>query len=189
LHSLPYPAFLDAIAALMDRAGYYDAAVLRRGTDRNSDGGVDLLANAVAGLGSVGIVVQAKQYAEPVQKRYVDEIRGAAVRYAASHAVIFSTSAFSNAACDAASKGASVPVILVDRSKLADLMAWHRIGVVRTKDGLAIDPAFFEGVASRHKEALNRLDSLDANHKRSLLTVNLWFGDRTSSSESPRCGS
>lgn len=189
LRSLPYPAFLKVVASVLETMGYSDVKALRQASDRNVDGGIDFTASVPAGLVTVAVVAQAKQYSESVQKRYVDEIRGAAVRESAQHAVIVSTSPFAPSARAAAAKGTAVPVRLVDGEEVAALMSWHRIGVVRTKAGLQLDLKYFEDLAKRYEIADNRVDSHEGGEDNPSLTFNVWFGERTSSSVYHRSGS
>ena len=134
MRSLPYGAYLEAVRATLEAAGYHGVRVLRKGSSRNADGGVDIAGDASAGLATVRFAAQAKRGASPVQKRYVDELRGAAARLGAGHGVLVSTAGFSPSAVEAANACAAVPILLLDGRALASLMAANGVDEKQFRD-------------------------------------------------------
>lgn len=120
LSSLPFPQFCVLVRAWLWRCGY--ASVRACGTGRRrkawGEGGFDLLATAPTDLAQNVTLVQLKQSALPVQRRYVDELRGAMNRTGASHGLIVSLSPFSPRAMEAAAQSVGLPMVLVDGALL-----------------------------------------------------------------------
>ena len=145
LLALSYPEFQRCLQHLLEAMGYADVAatgrIRRRG--RNLDGGVDLVAWLQAGVTRFRIVAQAKQLKEPVQKRSVDELRGAALRLDARQGVIMTTAGVSPVARAAAASVPATPIRLIDGAELAELMVRYGVGVIRDEHGIALDEAYW----------------------------------------------
>ncbi|BDI31480.1 hypothetical protein CCAX7_35310 [Capsulimonas corticalis] len=145
LLALSYPEFQRCLQHLLEAMGYADVAatgrIRRRG--RNLDGGVDLVAWLQAGVTRFRIVAQAKQLTEPVQKRSVDELRGAALRLDARQGLIMTTAGVSPVARAAAASVPTTPIRLIDGTELAELMVRYSVGVIRDEHGIALDEDYW----------------------------------------------
>jgi hypothetical protein len=153
LLALAYPEFQRCLQQLLEAMGYADVAATgrtrRRG--RNLDGGADLVAWLQAGVTRFQIVVQAKQLTDPVQKRSVDELRGAALRLDAREGLIMTTAGASPVARAAAASVPSVPVRLIDGTELAELMVRHSVGVIHDANGVTLDEGYWKSLSSKRQ--------------------------------------
>ena len=173
LTALPYAAYLEVVRRMLEAAGYENARLVRTGEERNAYGGVDIAATVLAGLLRRPVVAQAKKYTESVQKRYVDEIRGACLRSGASHGVIVSTSPFQSAARAAAAAVNIAPVRLVDGGEMASILARNRIGVVMRGGILHLDAPYFAGLARAAQKEQNRPAMPKCVNRRQSVTVTI----------------
>lgn len=117
------PRKFEAIVADLLRAmGYVD--VEQQGGPL--DGGVDVVAARIDAWGHrARIAVQAKRYAQPVGRRYVDELLGAYRRQQFAEALLVTTSDFSPQANGAAHGEPNLK--LVDGPKFVDMLAAHGV--------------------------------------------------------------
>ncbi|MFY0536781.1 restriction endonuclease [Nannocystis pusilla] len=114
--------FEAIVAELLKAMGYVD--VEQRGGPL--DGGVDVVAARIDGWGHrARIAVQAKRYAQPVGRRYVDELLGAYRRQQFAEALLVTTSEFSPQAIGAAHGEPNLK--LVDGLKFVDMLAQHGV--------------------------------------------------------------
>jgi restriction system protein len=149
LLEISYPAFERCIQRLLTAMGYTNVLVARshfRG--RNCQGGWDLEATTRTGVTTARVIAQIKQYKVPVQKRYVDELRGTMLRAGARQGLLITTSSFSPTARQAAAAGHVAPIRLVDGEELLNLLIRHGIGVqYLPSEHTGIDLAFFNELA------------------------------------------
>jgi len=93
------------------------------------------------------VIVQAKQYARPVSRRFVDELRGAALRTGADHALIVTTGLFSRTAervLEADLGHGLLPVAYLDGIGLVRKSIAYGVGALKAPDGSwSLDEAFF----------------------------------------------
>jgi membrane-bound metal-dependent hydrolase YbcI (DUF457 family) len=136
LLALSFHGFEQIIHRLLNEMGYADVEILSRKSKkgRTRHGGRDIDAYADVGLTRARVIVQAKQYRRPVQRRFVDELRGVMLRTEASQAVLVATSDFPDIARTTALAEVHAPVRLIDGSQLIDLLIKHRVGV-RERNG------------------------------------------------------
>lgn len=114
--------FEAIVAELLKAMGYVD--VEQRGGPL--DGGVDVVAARIDAWGHrARIAVQAKRYAQPVGRRYVDELLGAYRRQQFAEALLVTTSEFSPQAVGAAHGEPNLK--LVDGLKFVDMLAQHGV--------------------------------------------------------------
>jgi membrane-bound metal-dependent hydrolase YbcI (DUF457 family) len=148
---LSYHAFEACLADLLWRIGYTDVRMLGRTSprQRTRHGGRDLEASSRTGLTRSRIIVQAKQYRRPVQRRFVDELRGVMLRTGAAQGVLITTSRFPVVARQTAHADRSAPVRLVDAKELLDLLIAHGIGVTTGAGDVRIDSDFFADLNRR----------------------------------------
>ncbi len=159
LLALSFNAFERCAGALLRSLGYEDVHVRRDGKEgRNRDGGWDIEATLPTGLTRVKVIAQIKQYdTVPVQKRYVDELRGAMLRTAAGQGLLIALSTFPDTAKLAAASTAIAPIRLIDGGELARLMISQGIGVAMDDSGRKhIDRGFFELLGRSGQTSCNR---------------------------------
>ncbi|WP_434420900.1 restriction endonuclease [Nannocystis pusilla] len=114
--------FEAIVAELLKAMGYVD--VEQRGGPL--DGGVDVVAARIDAWGHrARIAVQAKRYAQPVGRRYVDELLGAYRRQQFAEALLVTTLEFSPQAIGAAHGEPNLK--LVDGLKFVDMLAQHGV--------------------------------------------------------------
>ena len=114
--------FEKIVADLLRAMGYLD--VTQRGGP--FDGGVDVVAGRVDAWGHRSeLAVQAKRYAAPVGRRYVDELLGAFRRQRYAEALLVTTSEFSAPAVQAAQSEPNLK--LVDGPRFVDMLAAHGV--------------------------------------------------------------
>ena len=114
--------FAKIVADLLRAMGYLD--VTQRGGP--FDGGVDVVAGRVDAWGHRSeLAVQAKRYAAPVGRRYVDELLGAFRRQRYAEALLVTTSEFSAPAVQAAQSEPNLK--LVDGPRFVDMLAAHGV--------------------------------------------------------------
>ena len=146
LLALPYRAFLQTVVHLLSAQGYQAVAPAAhtRFKGRNTSGGWDLEARYAADeTGPRLCVARVKQFdAQPVDLRYVDELRGAALRAGAHEALLITLSAFSKPARLAA-LSSSRPVRLVDGEALLDDLLGQEIGVWKATGKWEVDDVYF----------------------------------------------
>jgi hypothetical protein len=132
--SLTPAACAEFLETLTQRMGYENAAPLdgpRQPVGRPSPS-IDLLAERPVPGGRRPVLVRLKRYrsSEPVFRRYVDELRGVALRRGAAEAVLITTSSFPPSVVAAGYPSQPVvPVRLIDGAELVRLCATHRVGV------------------------------------------------------------
>lgn len=154
VHSLSIGAYELLIARLLQAAGYDHVQILRdperqrrSHKGRNRHGGVDIKATSRVGLSTGQVLVQVKQYARPVSRRFVDELRGALLRCNGRYGLLVTTSTFAPAAREAAREEHRTPVHLVDGPALARLLMLHRLGTRRDQAGVwHFDWLFFDSL-------------------------------------------
>jgi membrane-bound metal-dependent hydrolase YbcI (DUF457 family) len=138
LLSLRYRAYQEAVRQLLAAMGYQDVRThrrYRRFAYPRCTGGMDLLAVQETGLSRGLVIAQIKQYRRPVQRRFIDELRGAMLRTGARQGLVISTSTFPEGARQAATNDRLAPIRLVDGNELARLMIRYGIGIDTGTDG------------------------------------------------------
>lgn len=144
---LGYPAYIELVKQLLERLGYEHVVPLAPG----SVGGADLAMRYGSGVTETEILVQAKRYAGPVHRRFVDELRGAVLRFGCGQGLVVAASGFSQAANEAARGNPVAPVRLMDGEELLDLLCVFRLGVRRDALGrLVPDGRYFANLRRRH---------------------------------------
>jgi len=158
---MDFPAFQLLMQRLLTEMGYTPVSSGRKHwKGRTRRGGRDFEVSAQTGLTHGLVIVQIKHYTRPVQRRFVDELRGTMLRLGARHGLLMSTSTFPPGAHEAAAGDGVAPIRLIDGETLLDLCFTHQLGVNRlyqnTKRGLnsaeceeywELDTALFERLA------------------------------------------
>jgi restriction endonuclease Mrr len=150
LVDLPYPALERLVVLLMRSMAYREVRVVDGGKQRGRSnfGGMSIMARSRGTLRDGLTLIQVKQIA--VQRRNVDELRGAMDAWGASHGIIFTTSSIPEAARLRADLCPGKPIHLVSRRKFAKLLIARNLGVrtaplpVGFSDKLIVDSLFFE---------------------------------------------
>src|SRR5258708_184120 len=172
LMSLSFHGFEHAIHKLLTRMGYSDVQILSRRSwkGRAHHGGRDMDAFAQIGVTRARVIVQAKQYRRPVQRRFVDELRGVMLRTEASQAILVSTSFFPGIARATAQADTRIPVRLIDGAELLDLLIEHGIGARRRSgDGeLVLDEDLFNHFNRTYPRSLKKNRDLQGAEPREL---------------------
>jgi restriction system protein len=141
------PAFFEqAVVDLVVAMGYGGADARATRTQLSNDGGIDgIIDQDVLGLSRV--YIQAKRYRldSSVQRPDVQSFVGALQGQQANQGVLITTGRFSSGAIEYA-KSVPTRVVLIDGSRLAELMIRYRVGVQikRTLQIVDIDEDFFE---------------------------------------------
>jgi restriction system protein len=142
-----HPDFFEqAVVDLLLKMGYGGAAQRGRRIGGSNDEGVDGLIDQDA-LGLDQVYIQAKRYKEGnnVGREPIQAFVGALHGFGASRGVFLTTSGFTTGAIDYARKVAS-RIILIDGSKLVELMIAYRVGVQdkRKFSAVEVDEDYFE---------------------------------------------
>lgn len=138
--------FEEAVVKVLLAMGYGGAEQRGQRIGGTGDGGVDGVIDQDA-LGLDQIYVQAKRYADgnTVGRETIQAFVGALQGRGASRGVFITSSAFTKNALDFAQR-IQTRIILIDGTRLADLMIKYRVGVQikQTYDVVEIDEDFFE---------------------------------------------
>ncbi|KZE91332.1 restriction endonuclease [Microbacterium sp. TNHR37B] len=142
-----HPDFFEqAVVDLLLKMGYGGAAQRGKRIGGSNDEGIDGLIDQDA-LGLDQVYIQAKRYKEGnnVGREPIQAFVGALHGFGASRGVFLTTSAFTSGAIDYAQKVQS-RIILIDGSKLVDLMIAYRVGVQEKQrfSAVEVDEDYFE---------------------------------------------
>ena len=158
LLALPFPDYAACVAVLMARMGYQEVRPLGplHEKGRNSYGAHDIRATYVQGLTKSSVIAQVKQYAMPVPRSFVDELRGAMLRTGAQQALLFTTSSFAPAAIEAVQAGQhTAPIRLVAGEELARLMFAYRMILASNASSSSARTVARSNVACLKRESLS----------------------------------
>ena len=137
------PAYFETVVLdLLHKLGYGigRADLLRVG--RSGDGGIDGVIS-LDRLGLEKVYVQAKRWQSPVGRPDVQAFYGALAGQRANRGVFITTSTFTQQAVEFA--GSVERIVLVDGTKLADLMIEHEVGIASRAVRIPkIDSDYFE---------------------------------------------
>ena len=152
LLSLSFHAFEECLRHLLVQMGYTDVQLMGRThwKGRNNEGGIDLQACSKTGVTASRIILQVKQYQRPVQRRFVDELRGTMLRTGATQGLLITTSDFPTIARITAARERLAPIRLVDGDELLDLLLSHQIGITNQPgEKRTFDAAYFADLDRR----------------------------------------
>lgn len=144
--ALSFRAFEQCITDLLTKLGYEQVRLTGRTAwrGRTHHGGREIEAYAQTGVTRSRVLVQIKQYKRPVQRRFVNELRGTMCLRRAAHGILIATSTFPDPARKAAAGDPRQPVILVDGSALMDNLCAARLGIRVNRGGhWNIDNSYF----------------------------------------------
>lgn len=121
--------FEDIVVQLMLKMGYGGSRQeAGKAVGRTGDGGIDGVINEDR-LGLDAIYLQAKRWQGTVGESPIRDFKGALDAKGASKGVFITTSSFTPAAVEAARNSRSYKIVLIDGSRLAELMVEHNLGV------------------------------------------------------------
>jgi restriction system protein len=144
---LPLSAFEQLVLKLIRQSGYANAHLAERMDRRGRTlvGGLDLKAYCQTDIAQSLTIAQVKRYTSPVPRRFVDELRGTMLRTGAKHGLLMTTSVCSKAAHQAASAIPLLPITILEREDLLNLLIDHQIGVEQqTVQRLVLSDEFFQ---------------------------------------------
>jgi restriction system protein len=125
LRRLSPGAFETFAKELLDVYGFEDTHV----TKTSADGGIDGYGKLKVGLAHLNVAFQCKRWTKGnIQRTEIDKFRGAA-QGDFEQGIFFATTSFSQGAIDASIKRGAIPIVLVDRDAIVDLMLEKRFGV------------------------------------------------------------
>lgn len=127
---LNFHAYLKAIEMVVGALGYRQVTITNRRTVHapTDCGGFDIQA-VEKGTAISTVLIQVKQSVRPIQRRFVDELRGAMLRQGANYGMVITIGLFSQEAINAASLYPGRPIRLIAGPELARLMVSHFIGI------------------------------------------------------------
>ncbi len=163
---LSFHAFEECLRHLLVQMGYIDVQLMGRThwKGRNNDGGIDLQACSQTGVTTSRIILQVKQYQRPVQRRFVDELRGTMLRTGATQGLLITTSDFPTIARITAARERVAPIRLVDGDELLNLLLSHSVGVSHNAEGKwHVDLAYFAALNERFPDKRQRTAATDAD--------------------------
>ncbi len=154
LRWLRFAALEVAVQTVLRSEGFREVVIVgnRHWRGRSRFGGVDIRASRQADAQRLLTLVQVKdpKAGLEVQRRFVDELRGAMLRYGANQGIIFSTGPFSTPAQSASERYPRLAVRLIDGPRFAKLMIKHALGVrpkplsLDVLPTLVLDELFFD---------------------------------------------
>ncbi|MCX6379877.1 MAG: restriction endonuclease [Armatimonadetes bacterium] len=152
LLSLSFHAFEECVQQLLVSMGYVEVKLMGRTQwrQRTAHGGLDMEAYTEVGVTRIQVIAQVKQYTRPIQRRFVDELRGTMLRTGSRHGLLVTTSTFPNAAKKAVAGDRLAPIRLIDGEELTNLLIRYQIGVISgSENNPAIDNSYFDQLRER----------------------------------------
>jgi len=155
-------ALVKLVAILFRARGYRDIRIVGRKSwrGRGEIGGADIACRIRSIVDDGRTLVQVKAYG-PVQRRFVDELRGVMLREDCKFGVVVATRRFSAEAKRAAGAQVGLPVALIGGAGLARMLVESGIGVRKDPfspfgSRLVVDDLFFELLQDNYPDANRR---------------------------------
>lgn len=143
--------FERLVGDLLEAMGYEDVAVVGQSGDR----GIDVVGTVQVGITTVREVVQVKRHKHNINRKVVDQLRGALPYHQAIRGTLIALSQFTSGCAEAALYPGAAPITLIDGDRLIQLLIEHEIAVTRREAYLTgIDEDYF---APLEEEALGAL--------------------------------
>jgi len=144
--------FERLVGDLLEAMGYEDVAVVGQAGDR----GIDVIGTVQVGITTVREVVQVKRHKNNINRKVVDQLRGALPYHQAIRGTLIALSRFASGCAEAALYPGAAPITLIDGDRLIQLLIEHEIAVTRREAHLTeIDEDYF---APFEEEALGELE-------------------------------
>jgi len=145
LHPQQFEAFG---AKLLESVGFTDTEV----TSFTGDGGIDGYGNLQMGVVKVKAAFQVKRWRQNVPRSEIDRFRGA-IAGAYDQGIFITTSDFSDDAKQVSSKPGAVPIVMINGSKIVDLMLEKGLGIRHEPlTIIRLDEDFFESFSISEEE-------------------------------------
>ena len=127
------PAFFESVVVrLLVAMGYGGVEGYGTATGKSGDGGIDgVIYQDKLGLDIV--CIQAKRWEGPVGRPTIQQFVGSMDYHRSKKGVVLTTSAYTKEGLDFVHRVEGKKVVLIDGSRLADLMIEHDLGVTTTK--------------------------------------------------------
>lgn len=149
LDDIPGEAFEQLILSLLERVGYQQIKISKRGSGDD----VFFSASLRQGMSSIRVCVQViGDNARDLSVDDVTQLRGTLHHYGANEAIIVHLGAISRAANEEAQEVKLAPVTIIERRNVVDLMIQHGLGV-RTYNApvVMLDQAYLHAMQSKPK--------------------------------------
>jgi len=141
LGEMPPQRFERLVGDLLEAMGYEDVSVVGQSGDR----GVDVVGTVQVGITTIREVVQVKRHRSNINRKIVDQLRGALPYHQAIRGTLITLSRFSSGCADAALYPGAAPITLIDGDRLVELLIEHEIAVTRREAHLTdIDEGYFD---------------------------------------------
>jgi len=132
--------FERLVGDLLEAMGYEDVAVVGQAGDR----GIDVVGTVQVGITTVREVVQVKRHKHNINRKVVDQLRGALPYHQAIRGTLIALSQFTSGCAGAALFPGAAPITLIDGDRLIQLLIEHEIAVTRREVHLTeIDEDYF----------------------------------------------
>jgi restriction system protein len=137
--------FERLVGDLLESMGYEDVEVVGQAGDR----GIDVVGMVQVGITAVREVVQVKRRKNNVNRKVVDQLRGALPYHQAIRGTLITLSRFTSGCEKAALFPGAAPITLIDGDRLIQLLIEHEIAVTRREAHLVeIDEDYFAPLAA-----------------------------------------
>ena len=136
-----HPQQFEAFAArLLESLGFTDIEV----TSFTGDGGIDGYGNLQMGVVKIKAAFQVKRWRQNVPRPEIDRFRGA-IQGGYDQGIFITTSDFSEDAKNVSTKPGSVPIIMINGTKIVDLLLEKGLGIKHEPlTIIRVDEDFFE---------------------------------------------
>jgi len=132
--------FEQLVGDLLEAMGYEDVSVVGQAGDR----GIDVVGTVQVGITSIKEVVQVKRHKNTINRKVVDQLRGALPYHQAIRGTLITLSRFSSGCAAAALFPNAAPITLIDGDRLIKLLVENEIAVNRREAYLTeIDEDYF----------------------------------------------
>lgn len=132
--------FERLIGDLLEAMGYEDVEVVGQAGDR----GIDVVGTVQVGITAVREVVQVKRHKNNINRKVVDQLRGALPYHQAIRGTLITLSRFTSGCAEAALYPGAPPITLIDGDRLIQLLIENEIAVTRREAHLTeIDEEYF----------------------------------------------
>jgi len=145
--------FERLVGDLLEAMGYEDVAVVGQAGDR----GIDVVGTVQVGITTIREVVQVKRHKNNINRKVVDQLRGALPYHQAIRGTLITLSRFTKGCPDAALYPGAAPITLIDGDRLIQLLIEHEIAVTRRQAQLTeIDEDYFTPLEEESLDGLTK---------------------------------
>jgi restriction system protein len=145
--------FERLVGDLLEAMGYEDVEVVGQSGDR----GIDVIGTVQVGITTIREVVQVKRHKNNINRKVVDQLRGALPYHQAIRGTLITLSRFTKGCPDAALYPGAAPITLIDGNRLIQLLIEHEIAVNRREAFLTeVDEDYFTPLEEESLDALTK---------------------------------